>query len=77
MVIHEEDHPSDIKALLRYQVAPAAWFKLGISSATADVLFGADFLLNKLLIEIENDFHPSLGFSPGLGIVFNFKSAKK
>jgi hypothetical protein len=76
-IVKEENQPVNVNAGIAYKFIPQLFVKTGIASATSSVWFGAGLLLGSFRIEIVSGYHPQLGITPGLLLLFNFKQEKK
>jgi hypothetical protein len=73
-IIKEEDQPVDVKAGLQYKFIPQLLARVGMSSATSSVWFGVGLYLKSFRLDITASYHPQLGITPGLLLIFNFKA---
>jgi hypothetical protein len=73
----EEDQPVNVNAGLQYKFLPQLMAKLGMSSATSSVWMGVGLYIKTFRIDITASYHPQLGVTPGLLILFNFKGKEK
>ena len=76
-VIKEEDQPVSINAGLQYKLIEQVVVKAGISAATSSVWLGAGFIWKAFRLDVVSSYHPQLGITPGLLIVFHFAEKKK
>ena len=72
-MIKEENRPAG--ALVGFQYKPIAQLLIrgGINTMQQQPFFGAGMLWEKLRIDIAATFHPQLGLSPGLLMLYRFK----
>jgi hypothetical protein len=75
-IIKVEDKPINANAEMIYRVVPQIIAKAGISTGTASVWFGLGFWLTSFRIDVIANYHPQLGFSPGLMLLFRLKPKK-
>jgi hypothetical protein len=75
-MIKEEDQDVNMNAGLQYKLIPQLLLMTGLSSATSSVSFGIGLYLDNLRIEVAASYHPQLGVSPGLLLLYNFKRKK-
>lgn len=67
----EEDKPVNVKAGLQYKFLPQLLTRIGISSATSSLYFGIGFGLKSIRFDVTASYHPQLGITPGLLLVFS------
>lgn len=72
----EEDQPVNVNAGFQYKPITSLSVRAGISSATSSVWGGVGVLLQSFRIDITASFHPQLGLTPGMLIVFSQKNRK-
>jgi hypothetical protein len=70
-LIKEEDRPVNAEAGLQYKMIPQLLVRTGISSATSSVWIGFGFLLKSFRLDAAASYHPQLGITPGLLLLFN------
>jgi hypothetical protein len=73
----EEDHPVNVNAGMQYKFIPQLLARAGMSSATSSVWMGLGFTLKSFRIDVTASYHPQLGITPGLLLLFNFKNGEK
>jgi hypothetical protein len=71
-IIKEEDQPVNVSAGLQYKFIQQLLIRAGISSSTASAWFGLGFSLRSFRVDVTISYHPQLGISPGLLLIFNF-----
>ncbi len=69
----EEDQPVNVNAGLQYKFIPQLLARAGISSATSVAWAGLGLLLKSFRVDVMMSYHPQLGISPGLLVLFNLK----
>ncbi|HMU45766.1 MAG TPA: hypothetical protein PKC72_05310 [Chitinophagaceae bacterium] len=69
----EEDRPVNINAGFQYRFIPQLMIRAGVSSATSSVWGGVGLSWNAIRLDITTSYHPDLGITPGLMILYNFK----
>ncbi len=74
-LVKEEDFPVNMNAGFQYQFAKQLFARAGIASATSVSYAGLGLAWNNLRLDISGSYHPQLGISPGLLLIYNF--AKK
>ena len=70
-IIKEEDVPININTGIQYNWMKQFYFRLGVATETASSYIGSGFSLKSLQFEIMGSYHPQLGFSPGLMLIFH------
>lgn len=73
----EEDQPVNVNAGILYKFLPQLSVKTGVSTSTSSVWCGIGLGIRKLRVELISSFHPQLGITPGLLLIFNFHNASK
>lgn len=71
----EEDRPANINAGFQYKFIPQLLVRAGMSTATSSAWVGFGLTLKSFRLDITSSYHPELGISPGILLLFNFKSA--
>jgi len=74
-LVKEEDFPVNMNAGFQYQFAKQFFARGGISSANSIGYAGLGLAWNNLRLDISGSYHPQLGMSPGLLLIYNFSSA--
>ncbi|HEY6506020.1 MAG TPA: hypothetical protein VIZ28_18725, partial [Chitinophagaceae bacterium] len=72
-VVKEEDQPVNVNAGMQYKFIPQLAARAGMSSATSSAFIGIGLLLKSFRLDVTTNYHPQLGVTPGLLILFNFK----
>jgi hypothetical protein len=62
---------------MQYKLLPQLLTRAGISSATSSFYIGLGLMIKSLRIDVTTSYHPQLGITPGLLLLFNFKQAGK
>jgi hypothetical protein len=73
-IVKEEDLPVTVNAGLQYQFATQFFIRAGILTATGVYLAGAGFKKKGYRLEMVSSFHPQLGFTPGVLLLFQFNT---
>ena len=73
-IIKEEDQPVNINAGFQYKFLPQILTRMGISTATSTGWMGIGLSWKLFRVDITAAYHPQLGITPGLLLLFNFKS---
>ncbi|MBL7738590.1 MAG: hypothetical protein JNK14_05175 [Chitinophagaceae bacterium] len=71
-VIKEEDQPVNVNAGVQYIFIPQLRARAGMSSATSSAWLGLGLSLKSFRIDVASTYHPQLGITPGLLLLFNF-----
>ena len=74
-LVKEEDFPVNMNAGFQYQFAKQFFARGGIASANSVSYAGVGLAWNNLRLDISGSYHPRLGLSPGLLLIYSF--AKK
>lgn len=75
-IIKEEDKPVNVVAGIQYCFKDQFFARAGFTGVTGSVFAGAGILWMGLRLDVSADYHPRLGFSPGVLIITNFKKKK-
>jgi len=70
----EEDQPVNVNAGLQYKFLPQLIARGGIATATSSFWLGLGITINELRIEAVATYHPQLSITPGLMLIYNFKT---
>lgn len=70
-ICKEEDKIVTVIALLQYTLAGKFYLKGGISTATSSPWLGAGLRWKMIRIDITSGYHPQLGITPGLLLIFS------
>lgn len=76
-LIKEQDQPVSIHPGLQYLIIPELRIRAGICSAIASPWIGFGFSLKSYRLDIIANYHPRLGVTPGLSLLFDFKKREK
>jgi hypothetical protein len=68
----EEDQPVNVNAGMQYKFLPQLLARVGMSSATSSAWFGLGLKIKSFRIDVTTSYHPQLGITPGLMLLFNF-----
>jgi hypothetical protein len=68
----EEDRPPDVIAGLQYKALPQLLARSGISTATSSMYFGIGFQWKSMRLDATASYHPQLGISPGILLLYTF-----
>ena len=73
----EENQPINVNAGFQYRFIPQLQVRAGVSSAASIVWAGAGIRLNAVRIDITSSYHPQLGVTPGLLLLFDINKVKE
>ena len=73
-IIKEENIPVNVKAGVQYNFLNQFFARVGINSVNSSPFAGAGISWNNLRLDISASYHPQLGISPGVMLIFNFKN---
>lgn len=68
----EEDQPVNVNAGFQYKFLPQLMARAGISTNTSNVYAGVGLLLKSFRLDVVAGYHPQLGVTPGLLLIYNF-----
>ncbi|MBI1344091.1 MAG: hypothetical protein GC171_14280 [Terrimonas sp.] len=69
----EEKKPVDFHAGLIYKIIPQCTLRLGVLTGTSSFYFGTGFQFNIFRIDFMTSYHPRLGITPGLMLIYGLK----
>jgi hypothetical protein len=69
----EEDVAVNVTSSVQYHFKKQFFARAGFRSDNSTGFVGVGFLYKKLRIDLASSFHPQLGISPGLLLIYNFK----
>lgn len=72
-IIKEEDQPVNVNAGFQYRIIPQLLARAGIASATSSGWVGVGLSWKSFRLDITTSYHPQMGITPGLLVIFNFK----
>jgi hypothetical protein len=70
----EENNPVNVSATLQYKFQQSLHIRAGIATSTSSVWIGFGFSLRSFRMDVATNYHPQLGITPGLLLLFNFNS---
>jgi hypothetical protein len=73
----EEDQPVNVNAGIEYKFLPQLLVRTGMSSATSTGWLGLGLMLKSYRIAITAVYHPQLGITPGILLLFNMTKKTK
>ena len=69
----EEDQPVNVNAGFQYKFIPQLLVRAGMASATSSAWLGLGLTLKSFRLDVTTSYHPQLGITPGVMMLFNFK----
>jgi hypothetical protein len=76
-IVKEENQPINVTGGVQYHFKKQFFARAGFRSDNSTGFAGIGFMVNNFRIDIASSFHPQLGISPGVLLVYNFKKAEK
>jgi hypothetical protein len=73
----EEDQPINVNAGFHYKIVNEIFVRAGISTTTSTMWVGAGMSLKTLRVDVVAAYHPQLGITPGVLLLFKGKSKNK
>jgi hypothetical protein len=73
----EEDQPVNVNAGIQYKFLPQLLARAGISTATSNMWLGIGVVIKSFRIDVTAGYHPQLGITPGLLLLFNVAAPAK
>ena len=71
----EENQPVNINGGMQYKFLPQFMARGGISTNTSNVYAGVALFLKTFRLDVVASYHPQLGVTPGLMLVYNFSKS--
>ena len=71
-LVKEENLPASVNAGLQYRFVKQFFARAGVSTATNNLFAGVGFNLPRIRIDLAASYHPQLGLSPGVLLLFDF-----
>ncbi|MGK2863077.1 MAG: hypothetical protein ACSLE0_14175 [Chitinophagaceae bacterium] len=71
-IAKEEDQPVNVNAGIQYKILTQLVVRTGISTATSSGWMGIGLSWKSFRVDITSSYHPQLGITPGLLLLFNF-----
>lgn len=72
-IIKEEDRSPNILFSLYYSLDHKFFLRAGIATAATSPWIGAGLSWKKMRVDITSSYHPQLGISPGISLIFSGK----
>lgn len=73
----EENQPVSVNAGFQYKIVTQLIARVGFTSSTSVFYSGIGFFFKSIRLDVVTGYHPYAGITPGILIVYDFKSAKK
>ena len=73
----EEGRDINVNAGMQYKLIPQLLVRAGMLSATSQAWFGVGLMLKSFRLDITASYHPQLGITPGLLLLFEFNKGSK
>lgn len=68
----EENIPLNVNLAMHYQLLPELFVRGGIATQTSGYFAGVGLLLGDVRLDVASGFHPQLGLSPGVVLLYRF-----
>ena len=75
-ILKEEDQPVNVNVGLQYKLLPQLLARVGMETATSSAWAGIGISWKVFRIDVTTNYHPQLGVTPGLLMLFNFNQGK-
>jgi hypothetical protein len=76
-IVKEENQPINVTSGVQYHFKKQFFARAGFRSDNSTGFAGIGFLYNDFRIDVATSFHPQLGISPGILLIYNIKKAAK
>ncbi|HEX8332927.1 MAG TPA: hypothetical protein VF622_09905 [Segetibacter sp.] len=76
-IVKQEDQSVSVNVGLQYNLHEKIFIRGGITTLTSNSYFGVGLNLGIIRLDVNTAYHPQLGFTPGVLVLFNFKKADK
>jgi hypothetical protein len=76
-IVKEENQPVNVTGGVQYHFKKQFFARAGFRSDNSTGFAGIGFMANNFRIDLASSFHPQLGISPGVLLVYNFKKTDK
>ena len=74
-IVQHENVPVNGNEGVQYTLQKQFFVRVGIASENESPYAGAGIRWNNMRLDVSASYHPSLGLSPGLMVIINFKSS--
>ena len=68
----EENQPVNVNAGMQYKFLPQLMARVGIAANTSNIYAGVGLSLKSFRLDVVAGYHPQLGITPGLMLLYNF-----
>lgn len=75
--VKQEDQPVNVNVGFLYNLHEKVLLRAGVSTLTNNSFAGVGFQLGLVRIDVNAAYHPQLGFTPGVLLLYNFKKVEK
>jgi hypothetical protein len=75
-LVKTEGYNINVNAGIQYRFIPQFFIRAGIATLTSNYFAGLGFNLKHFRMDIATSYHPQLGFTPGLLLLFEFGKLK-
>ena len=76
-IIKEEDQPVNVNAGLQYKFLSRLLARAGMSTNTSTAWLGIGLTLKSFRVDVTSAYHPQLGITPGVLLLFNFNAKEE
>jgi hypothetical protein len=76
-IVKEENQPVNVTGGVQYHFKKQFFARAGFRSDNSTGYAGIGFMVSNFRIDVASSFHPQLGISPGVLLMYNFKKAEK
>jgi len=76
-IVKQEDQPVSVNAGMQYNINEKVFLRGGISTLSNNSYVGVGLQLGFARVDLNTAYHPQLGFTPGILLLFNFKNPAK
>ncbi len=76
-IVKEENQPVNVTGGVQYHFQKQFFARVGFRSDNSTGFAGIGFMYSDFRIDIATSFHPQLGITPGILLIYNFKKVAK
>jgi hypothetical protein len=76
-IVKEEDQPINVTGGVQYHFKKQFFARAGFRTDNSTGFAGIGFIVSDFRVDVATSFHPQLGISPGILLIYNFKKAAK
>lgn len=76
-VIKQEDQPVNVNVGFQYNFIKQFMMRAGIATGTNNSYIGVGLLVKQFRLDVVTSYHPQLGFTPGVLVLFDFGKQKE